>query len=207
MIASLYFFQEKGAVIRKYFSRNVLREKCLFSVTYFLTKNEENVDSLRHKKLWNSLTLIFKSPTSHVLQLTLILAQFSTSGPYNCWPLYLRLSVYLWYYFQVMKQLSALCRQFAEELSIGKVKFNANEFATRFMHKITNGRGQKGKIRTKDWIRCGHWIIFFLGFLFLYTYKYPLNGNLFSDFLKFSTTIATRSWRNLEFFHKFIEYM
>ena len=30
--------QEKGALIRKYFSRNVLREKCLLTVTHFMTK-------------------------------------------------------------------------------------------------------------------------------------------------------------------------
>jgi len=61
----------------------------------------------------------------------------------------------LLYDAQVMKQLSIICRQFAEEMTIGKVKFNANEFANRFIHKITNGRGQGGKIRTKDWISFG----------------------------------------------------
>ena len=35
MIARCYFFKEKGAVMWKYFSKNVWREKCLFSVTFF----------------------------------------------------------------------------------------------------------------------------------------------------------------------------
>ena len=38
IIASLYFFLVIGVMIRKYFSKNVLREKCLFTATYFLTK-------------------------------------------------------------------------------------------------------------------------------------------------------------------------
>ena len=84
IIASLYFFQEKSAVKRKYFSGNILIEKGLFTLTYFLTKIRKM--SLRHQKLLNSLTHIFKNPTSHVLQPALILAQFLVLSLINANP-------------------------------------------------------------------------------------------------------------------------
>ena len=46
-----------------------------------------------HRWYSNLVTLIGENLTSHVIRLTPILAQILTSCSYNCWPLFLRMSV------------------------------------------------------------------------------------------------------------------